>query len=59
MKTLLFILIACSLYACKVEQQLYVQPMIKTMTGYEKLGKPYPHVVLLGDTVKVIYAKKL
>jgi len=57
MKTILFI-IAVSLYSCKpVAKTMYVQPMVKTMNGFEKVGKPYPHIVLLGDTVKVIFAK--
>lgn len=49
---------AALLSACSNSKQMYVQEMIKTEDGYRKVGKPYPHKVLLGDTIRFLYKKK-
>lgn len=46
------------LASCKTREKLYVQAMVKTEYGYKKIGDPRPHIVLLGDTIQVIYQKK-
>lgn len=44
--------------SCKTREKLMVQAMVKTEHGYKRVGYPKPHLVLLGDTINVIYNKK-
>lgn len=58
MKKIILILIIGTMMSCKSRENLYVQAMVKTEHGYKRVGSPKPHLVLLGDTINVIYNKK-
>lgn len=58
MRVKIIIVIAVLFCSCKTSENLYTQQMVKTEYGYKKIGKPKPHIILLGDTINVVYNKR-
>ena len=57
MKKLLTIALI-GLISCKTTSKFYVQDLVKTPTGFKKVGQPYEHTVNEGDTVKAMFKRK-